>query len=66
MVMVEIDSTGILVEPLKSRNDAELRHAYESLMQRLHQAGIQPKKHVLDNEISAAMKKLITEKYHMQ
>jgi hypothetical protein len=66
MVMVEIDSSAILVAPLKNRTDAELTRAYASLMQRLHHAGIRPKKHVLDNEISSAMKKLITEKYQMQ
>jgi hypothetical protein len=54
------------VASIKNRSDSELTRAYESLMQRLQQAGIQPKKHVLDNEISTAMKKLITEKYNMQ
>ena len=34
-------------------------------MARLHQAGVKPKKHVLDNEVSAAMKQLITLKYNM-
>jgi hypothetical protein len=63
--MVEIDSSCILVEPLKNRTDAELTRAYESLMARLHQAGVKPKKHVLDNEVSAAMKQLITTKYNM-
>jgi hypothetical protein len=43
MVMVEIDSSAILVAPIKNRTDAELTRAYESLMQRLHQAGIQQK-----------------------
>ena len=35
MVMVEIDSNAILVEPLKSRKDAELTRAYKSLITRL-------------------------------
>ena len=66
MVMVDIDSSGILVEPIKNRKDAELTRAYETLLLRLKQAGIVPKKHVLDNEISTAMKDLIKTKYNMK
>eukprot|EP00956_Cyclotella_meneghiniana_P014655 scaffold22070_cov44-Cyclotella_meneghiniana.AAC.1 len=65
MVMVDIDSSGILVEPLKSRKDAELHRAYTSLMTRLNRAGIFPKKHVLDNEISQAMKDYVRDEYKM-
>ena len=32
MIMVEIDSNAILVEPLSSRKDAELTRAYRTLM----------------------------------
>ena len=35
MVMVEIDSNAILVEPLKSRKDPELTRAYRTMMLRL-------------------------------
>eukprot|EP00956_Cyclotella_meneghiniana_P001304 scaffold1404_cov37-Cyclotella_meneghiniana.AAC.8 len=65
MVMVDIDSSGILVEPLKSQKDAELHRAYTSLMTRLNRAGIFPKKHVLDNEISQAMKDYVRDEYKM-
>ena len=65
MVMVEIDSSAILVEPIKNRTDAELTRAYSALMLRLRRAGIVPRKHVLDNEISAAMKDLIQDTYKM-
>ena len=65
MVLVDIDSSGILVEPIKNRTDPELTRAYEKLLLRLKLAGIVPTKHVLDNEISAAMKDLITTKYRM-
>jgi hypothetical protein len=41
--MVEIDSNAILVEPMKSRNDKEMIRAYDTLVQRLLRAGIQPK-----------------------
>jgi hypothetical protein len=51
MVMVDIDSNAILVEPLKSRKDAELMRAYHVLVMRLKNAGIVPRKHVLNNEV---------------
>jgi hypothetical protein len=56
MVMVEIDSNAILVEPMKSRKDEEMIRAYNKLLLRLKRAGIVPKKHVLDNEESENMK----------
>ena len=59
MLMVEIDSNAVLVEPLTSRKDAELTRAYLHLLQRLKRAGVAPKKHVLDNKVSDAMKDLI-------
>jgi hypothetical protein len=65
MVMVEIDSSAILVEPIKNRTDAELTRAYSALMLRLRRAGVTPRKHVLDNEISSAMKDLIRDTYKM-
>jgi hypothetical protein len=54
--MVEIDSNAILVEPMKSRKDEEMIQAYNALLLRLKRAGIVPKKHVLDNEVSENMK----------
>jgi hypothetical protein len=65
MVMVDIDSSGILVEPIKNRSDVELTRAYELLLARLRKSGVVPRKHVLDNEVSTAMKDLIKNKYHM-
>jgi hypothetical protein len=56
MVMVEINSNAILVEPMKSREDEEMICAYNALLPRLKQAGIVPKKHILDNEVSENMK----------
>ena len=49
MVMVEIDSNDILVEPLKSRKDPELARAYRAMVLRLKRAGIVPRKHILKN-----------------
>ncbi len=54
--MVEINSNAILVEPMKSRKDADMIRAYDALLNQLKQAGIVPKKHVLDNEVSENIK----------
>jgi hypothetical protein len=56
MIMVEINSSAILVEPTKSQKDAEMIRAYNALLLRLRQAGIIPKKHVMDNKVSENMK----------
>ncbi|KAL7474181.1 hypothetical protein ACHAW6_000171 [Cyclotella cf. meneghiniana] len=66
MVMANIDSSGVLVEPINNHSDAKLIRTYDVLMLHLQQAGIQPKKHVLDNKISAAMKQTISKKYKMK
>ncbi len=66
MVMVNINSSSILAEPIKNCSDAELIRAYNVLMLCLQQAGTRPKKHILDNKISAAMKQTITDKYKMK
>ena len=66
MVMVEIDGNAILVEPIKSRTDAELTRAYHAMMLRLKQADIIPQKHILDNEVSNAMKTIIRNEYKMK
>jgi hypothetical protein len=56
MVLVKIDSNAILVEPMKSRKDAEMIQACNALLLRLKRACIIPKKHVLDNEVLENMK----------
>ena len=66
MVMVEIDSNAILVEPIKNRTDAELTRSYRAMMLRLKHAGIIPQKHILDNEVSNAMKTTIRNEYKMK
>ncbi len=55
MVMVEINSNVILIEPMKNHKDDEMIRAYNALLLQLKQAGIVPKKHVLDNEVSENM-----------
>ena len=66
MVMVEINSNAIVVEPIKSRKDAELTRAYQTMILRFWRAGIIPKKHILDNEVSEALKTIIQDEYRIQ
>ena len=66
MVMVEIDSNAIVVDPVKNRTDAELTRAYRAMMLRLKQVGITPQKHILDNEVSNAMKTVIRDEYKIK
>jgi hypothetical protein len=54
MVLVEIDSNYIAMEPMRSREMAEIIKVYETMMHRLKSAGIQPKKQILDNEAPQA------------
>jgi hypothetical protein len=56
MVMVEINSNTILVEPMKNCKDAEMIRAYNTLLLQLKRASITPKKHFLDNKVSDNMK----------
>ena len=65
-VMFEIDSNAILVKHIKSRNDVELTREYRTMMLQLQQAGIIPKKHILDNEVSEALKEITQDEYKMQ
>jgi hypothetical protein len=62
MVMVEIDSNAILVDPMKNRKDAKMMRAYNPLPLRLKWAGIVLKKHILDNEVSENMKNHICDR----
>ena len=64
--MVDIDCSAILAEPMKSQEDKELKRDYRVFMKRLRRAGVVPKKHVLDNEISESMKDMIRDEFKMQ
>ena len=59
MVMVEIDSNYILVEPMKNKTDEAMIAAYKTLLRRIKRTGREIKKHVLDNECSDKMRELI-------
>ena len=68
MVMVEINSNTIIVEPMKSRKDEEMIHVYNTLLLRLKRAGTFPKKHVLNIEVSENTKNHIRDtcKFNME
>jgi hypothetical protein len=51
---------------MKSRKDKEMIRAYDVLVKRLQNASIHPRKHVLDNEISANMKAHIKKEYKFE
>jgi len=59
MVLIEIDSNTILVEAMKNRTAGEMIRAYLVLVTRLHNAGVTPKMHILDNECSEEFKEQI-------
>jgi hypothetical protein len=65
MIMVVIDNSGILVEPMNSQKDAKMIRAYQAMMLRLKCANIQTKKHVMDNKVSEAMKEIIRSQYQL-
>ena len=50
MVIVEVNSNAILVEPMASRKDAEMQRAYLALLNRIKEARFVLKKQVTDNE----------------
>ena len=59
MIMVAINSNTVLAATLKNKSDKEQRLAYLALIKRLKQAGVEVKKHIMDNECSDKMKELI-------
>ncbi|KAL7525323.1 hypothetical protein ACHAWF_003160, partial [Thalassiosira exigua] len=66
MVMVEIDSSYILAAPMKSKKATEMVDTYRSLLDRVKKAGLKPKKHVLDNEVSEALQQAIQEECRLE
>ena len=59
MVLFEVDSNAILVEPHKSRRKSDLVNAYQKLVDRLKARGFHPKLHILDNEKSSELEAAI-------
>ena len=61
-VLYDYDSNAILVEPMKSRSDADMEKSYNKLYYYLTDRGWTPKFNVMDNEASTAIKKLLTQR----
>ena len=51
---------------MKSKHDSEMKRAYKHIMLQLKRAGIKPKRHVMDNEVSDSMKNMIRDEYKMK
>lgn len=61
MVMCEIDSNYILVEPMTSRKDKVMIATHKKMIERLRGMGLHPKMQHLDNKASEAYKNAIEE-----
>ena len=61
LVVYDYDSNSILFTPMKSCKAEELLRAYQSIHQRLLQAGCRPQLQRLDNECSQALKDFLNE-----
>jgi len=59
MVVFDTISNAILVEPMRDRTAGEMVAAYQKSIDRLKKAGMEPKMHILDNEISREFKEAI-------
>ena len=67
MVLVEIDSNYIDVEPMKSKESKEMVKTYQELLRRIKLTGVcDPKMHVLDNEASKEYQEAIQKQCKMQ
>ena len=60
MVAYHCDSNAILACPFKTRKDCHRLAAYNSVMERLQQRGLDVDLQILDNKASAEYKRLIT------
>lgn len=56
LVVYDYDSNAILVEPLKNRQAAVIRKAWEKIHTKLVTSGVTPKLYVMDNEASYDLK----------
>ena len=60
MVLINMDSSYISMEPMKTRHASQMVKTYQIMINRLKACGINPKKHLLDNECSAEFKEAIS------
>ena len=59
MIMCEMDLNAILSEAMNDRTSGEMVKAYQKLLKKLRLAGMSPRKHVLDNEMSSEFKEAV-------
>ena len=62
MVLINMDSSYISMEPMKTRHASQIVKTYQIMIDRLKACGINPKKHVLNNECSEEFKEAIRAK----
>ena len=56
-----MDGNVVLAEPMLNKSEGAMDETYQKLIESLNDAGIFPKKHILDNEISKGYKEAIEE-----
>ena len=66
MVFVKIDTSTILVEPLKHCLADELMISYQKLLDWVRKAGSLLTKHIMDNKVSEALKEAIEDKCKLE
>ena len=59
MVLINLDSSYISMEPMKNRHSGQMVATYQVMIDRLKLCGINPKHHILDNECSNEFKEAI-------
>ena len=57
--MVELDSSVIPAEAIQNRTANEMKVAYLVLLAHIKRQGANPKKHVMDNEVSELLQETI-------
>jgi hypothetical protein len=65
LILYTYDDNAILVEPLKTRSDADQLKAYEAILTRAGK-GTALTMHWMDNEASIAIKRLLTEQFKLE
>ena len=59
IILCVIDGNVVLTDPMKNKSEVSMDETYQKLIKRLNDAGIFPKKHILNNEISKVYKEEI-------
>ena len=59
MILCAIDGNVVLANPMMNKSEGAMVEIYQRLIKRLNDAGIFPKKHILDDEISKGYKEAI-------